>query len=122
VPNLLWEALCRCSAASFLILLSGDGAAIPPSRFFRQRKHIKRVAARRIVNVRKDRARHVARAAAAEAGGDGDILFAADAERYRKTLHRCAEAGLPQRFSGVDVDGAEDSVEIADERDAASGR
>ena len=74
------------------------------------------------MNVGQDRARDVARAAAAEACGDGDVLFAADAERHGETLHRCAEASLPQHFAGVDVDGAEDAVEIADERDAAGGR
>ena len=88
----------------------------------RQRKHVERVSARRIVNVGQNRARDVARAPAAEACRYGDVLFAANAERYGKALHRRAKARLPQRFAGVDVDGAKDAVEVADEGDAAGGR
>ena len=93
----------------------------PSFLLFRQSEDVQRVAACRIVNIGQDCARYISWAAAAEACGDGDVLFASDAERYGKTLHRCAEAGLPQHFAGVDVNGAEDAVEIADKCDAASG-
>src|SRR5712675_3160874 len=46
----------------------------------RQSKNVKRIAGLRRMNVWQNRSRHIARAAAAEPCGDGNILFAADAE------------------------------------------
>jgi hypothetical protein len=85
----------------------------------RQCENIQRVAGRRRVDVGQDRSRHISRAAAAESCGDGDILFAADAERDRKALHGGSEPDLPEDLAGVHIDGAEVAVEIADERDAS---
>src|SRR5262245_50045744 len=48
---------------------------------FGKAEYIKRVAVLRVSHVGCDRARHVARAAAAEAGRDGDVLTSADGER-----------------------------------------
>src|SRR6266849_4284259 len=75
-----------------------------------------------MVDIRQDCAGDVPRAAAAESCGDGDILFAADAERYGEALHGSAESNLPEGFSCVHVDGAEVAVEVADERDASVRR
>ena len=94
---------------------------IPERLFFWQGKDVQRVATVRVTHVGKDCARDVARAAAAQACGDGDVLFAGDAEGYGEALHRGAEARLPQRFSGAGVDGAEDAVDVSDESDAAGG-
>ena len=90
-------------------------------RCVRQSEHVQRIAVLRVVNIGQNRSRNVPRAAAAEARGDSDILFAADAERYGETLHRCAEANLPEDFSGVHIDGAEVAVEVPDEGDASVG-
>src|SRR6267378_6378077 len=88
----------------------------------RQRENVQRVAVRRRVYVGQDRSRHVSRAAAAEACGDGNVLFAADAECYWKTLHGRSKTNLPQDFSCVHIDGAEVAVKVADERDSSVRR
>src|SRR5258708_7817209 len=87
------------------------------SRLFaiRQRENVQRVTALRVVDVGQDRARDIPRAAAALSCGDGDILFAADAEGYREALHGSAEPNLPEGFSCVHVDGSEVAVEITHE-------
>lgn len=81
--------------------------------FLRQRKNVQRIAVQRIANIRQDSSRHIPGAAAAEACRDGDVLFAADAERYRKSLHRRPQANLPERFTGTYVNGAEVAINIA---------
>ena len=85
-----------------------------------QLEHVQRVAVRRMLDLRRDRPRHAARAAAAEPRRDRDVLLAAGAERDRESLHRRAEPRLPQHFAGLDVEGAEVAIEIADEGDAAA--
>src|SRR5690242_2807139 len=83
--------------------------------FVRKREHVQRIAVRRIVNVRIEDARHHARAAAAEAGGHGDVLLAAHAERHGEALDGRAQPRFPQHFAVADVHGAEHAVHIADE-------
>src|SRR6266481_1085060 len=93
-----------------------------PLLTIRQRENVQRIAGRRRVDVGQDRSRHVSRAAAAKACGDGNVLFAADAECYWEALHGSAEANLPQDFSCVHIDGAEVAVKVADERDSSVRR
>src|SRR4051812_27789513 len=71
------------------------------------------------MNIRRDGRGHEARAAAAVAGRDGDVLASVDRERHGESLDRRAEARFPQDLAGLDVEGAEHAIEVADERDAA---
>src|SRR5262245_27254489 len=98
------------------------GACVSAPFFLRQREDVQRVAALRMLDVRTDRARDVARAAAAKAGCDRDVLTAADGEGDGRALHGGAEPRLPQRLPGLHVERAERAIEIADEADAARRR
>src|SRR6266550_6126031 len=93
-----------------------------PLLTIRQCEDVQGVACRGRMDVGQDRSRHVSRAAAAKACGDGNVLFAADAECYGEALHGRAEADLPQDLAGTHLDGAEVAVEVADERDASVRR
>ena len=55
-------------------------------------------------------------------GHDGDILPPVGGERDREALHRSRQPRLPEHLAGLDVDGFELAVEIADERDTAARR
>src|SRR5476649_2131050 len=58
-------------------------------------------------------------AAAVIAGRNRHELLAADAEGRGETLRRRAQPGLPQGLAGLDVEGAEGAVPVADKADAA---
>src|SRR4051812_25094790 len=94
-----------------------EGSAV----LFRQGKDVKRLAVVRAVDTLQHGRRLVFRTAPAQAGGDGDILPAIDAERDRITLHRRAEARHPKGLSCFDVNRAEAPVKIADKRKIAAG-
>src|SRR5215475_5671261 len=83
-----------------------------------QREHVERVARRWRVQVRRDCRRHEARAAAAVAARDADVLLAVDAERDRKSLDRRPEPGLPQHLARLDVERPETAIEVAGKRHA----
>src|SRR5579883_115647 len=61
----------------------------------RQREYVQRVAVGRVMDFRRDRGRHLTRAAAAQAGGDCNILPSAHAERNRISLHGGSQTRFP---------------------------
>src|SRR5688572_25485184 len=75
-----------------------------------------------MADVRYDRARHDARAAAADTGGHGDVLLAVDAEGHREPLHGGAEPRLPEGLPGAHVVGTEIAIEVAGKREPATRR
>src|SRR5579863_3576721 len=89
--------------------------------FVWQCENIERIAALRMVHIRFYHAWNVAWTAAAKPCGDGDVLFAADAERHGKALHRRAQASLPEHLAGVHVQRSEITVQIANKRQSAAG-
>ena len=60
-----------------------------------QREHVERLSALWNLDIRNDRCRHVARAAAAETRHDADVLAAVDFEAHRESLGRRPEPRLP---------------------------
>ena len=70
------------------------------------------------MQLRRNRDWNLTRAAAAQARRHRDILFSIDAVRYREALHRRLQARLPQCRSGLHIDCAKDTIQIADERQA----
>src|SRR5437867_4023591 len=72
-----------------------------------------------MLDFRSDDHRDIARTSAAEAGRDRDVLMAARAERNRKTLHRGAEARLPEHLASSHVMRTKVAIEISDEGQAA---
>ena len=63
--------------------------------------------------------RNIPRASAPEAGGDRNVLPSSCRESHGKSLDGGAEPGLPEDLAGVDVHGAEVTVEVADKCDTA---
>src|SRR5258705_13659251 len=91
------------------------------SALIRQLEHVDRVAAVRMLDLRRDRARHQPRTAAAKPRAHRDVLLPAGCEAHRITRQRGAKPGLPQRLAGTDIERTERAIEIADEADAAGG-
>src|SRR5438093_4398152 len=87
----------------------------------RQREDVQRVAVFGVVDVGRNRSRHLSRAAASQTRRDRDVLLARDAERDREALNGGSEAGLPQNLPGLHVERAEVAIEIADKGHAAGG-
>src|SRR6187397_1651404 len=73
----------------------------------RQREHVQRMAARRRIDLRCDQVGNEARAAAAEARRDGDVLLAARPEADWEPLHGRREARSPQDAPAAHVNGLE---------------
>src|SRR5262245_19663940 len=74
-----------------------------------------------MMNFGRDHARHVAWASAAQPRSDRNVLFGADRERNRITLHRSTQSRLPEHLAGFGADREEIAVEIAGECDSTSG-
>ena len=73
-------------------------------------------------DLRRDGARHLPRAAAAEPGRHRDVLLAVHREADRETLHGRRQPRIPEDLARLHVEGAEVAIEIADKRQAAGGR
>ena len=73
------------------------------------------------MNFRRDYARHVAWASAAQSRGDRNVLFAVDRKCDWIALHGRPEPRLPKHLAGLNVDSEEIAVEIADEGHSAGG-
>src|ERR1700733_9543575 len=56
------------------------------------------------------------------AGGDGDVLLAADRVADRRCVHARAEVEVPQVLPGLRVDRVEPAVALAEEREVARRR
>ena len=100
---------------------SGDGDARHVLVLLGQRKDINRLSRLGAMHFLQHGRRLLHRAAALRAGGDRDKLFAVHTEGYGETLNTSAKPCFPQRFSGLDVQGAEDAVEITDKANVARG-
>src|SRR5262245_23121014 len=88
----------------------------------RQCEHVESEAIVRRIDLRSDRVRHEPRAAAAFAGGDGDVLLSVDAVRHREALNCRRELLFPENLAGLHVYGFEHLVAVSDKRDSACGR
>src|SRR5690242_12736418 len=75
-----------------------------------------------MLDVGRDRTRHLARTAAAKTGRHRDVLLPTSRESDGITGRRCAETRLPERFAGPHIKRAERAIEVADERYAARRR
>src|ERR1051325_3434674 len=75
-----------------------------------------------MVHIRGDRGRYLRRAAAAETGGNGEILLAIDRESDGESLNRGSKPGLPDCLAGLYVEGPELAIKVADESDSTSRR
>src|SRR5262245_1735989 len=93
---------CRTSTsriASAVATKAGFRRTVDRLPVLRQREYVKRLPALWNLDVRHDRGRHVARAAAAETRHDGDILPPIDREADRESLSRRTEPRFPENLT-----------------------